>query len=136
MTAPAFIHSHRVTYSECTVGDHVYHARYLDMLEEARGEFCRAAGVSLLDLQARDMIFPVIECHLKYLAPARYDDVLAIEVRLTELSRVRLAFTHRVTNQSGALLLEATTFHACTGLPGKPRRIAPEVVEKIRAFQP
>jgi len=28
-----FVHTHRVTYAECTVGNHIYHARYLDLLE-------------------------------------------------------------------------------------------------------
>jgi acyl-CoA thioester hydrolase len=117
------------------VGDHVYYARYLDLLEEARGEFLRAAGVSLLELQARDMIFPAVECHLQYKAPARYDDVLAIEVRLVEMSRVRFFFVYRVLNQAGTLILEGSSTHVCTDIPGKPRRAAPEVVEKIRAFQ-
>ena len=44
MNGPTFVHRHRVTYSECTVGDHIYHSRYLDLLEAARGEFMRHAG--------------------------------------------------------------------------------------------
>ncbi len=32
-----FQYQHRVVYAECTVGTHVYYARYLDMLEAARG---------------------------------------------------------------------------------------------------
>ena len=39
--AEPFRHHHRVTYAECTIGDHVYHSRYLDLLEAARGEFMR-----------------------------------------------------------------------------------------------
>ena len=44
MTLDMFRHTHRVTYAECTVGDHVYHSRYLDLLEAARGEFMRSLG--------------------------------------------------------------------------------------------
>ena len=33
-----YIYTHRVTYAECTVGNHIYHSRYLDLLEAARGE--------------------------------------------------------------------------------------------------
>ena len=39
--AVPFRHPHRVSYAECTVGNHVYHSRYLDWLEAARGEFIR-----------------------------------------------------------------------------------------------
>ena len=58
--AVPFRHSHRVSYAECTVGNHVYHSRYLDWLEAARGEFIRALGATVLQWQERDAIFPVI----------------------------------------------------------------------------
>ncbi len=55
-----FRHHHRVTYSDCdcTMGNHVYHARYLDILEAARGEFFRAAGVPLASLHQLELFFP------------------------------------------------------------------------------
>ena len=45
-----FRYTHRVTYAECTVGDHIYHSRYLDLLEAARGEFMRASGWTVLQI--------------------------------------------------------------------------------------
>ena len=109
----AFRHQHRVTCSECTVGKNVCHARYLDLLEAARGEFSRHTGNSLNELQNEDVIFPVIECRLRYKSPARYDDVLAIEARVTVAEKVRLNFGRRILNQNNFLILEAETFHAC-----------------------
>ena len=131
-----FRYQHRVTYAECTVGDHIYHSRYLDLLEAARGEFLRSLGRTVLSLQSDDYIFPVIEARLRYLAPARYDDLLTIEVRPTLAERVRLNFAHRILNQDNRLLLEAETFHCCTTRAEKPRRMPPELVEKLVALQP
>ena len=134
MPAEIFHHLHRVTYAECTVGNHVYHSRYLDQLEAARGEFCRALGEPLEQLQHTGFIFPVIECQLRYRAPARYDDLLTIELWLTELGRARLTFAYRVLGPAGKLLLEATTEHACTSLEEKPQRLPAPLVEKLRRF--
>src|SRR5882724_12051566 len=100
MSALVFRHTHRVTYAECTVGDHIYYARYLDLLEAARGEFFRQLGVTFLEWQVRDTTFPVIECRLRYKSPARYDDVLAIEVWPTLAEKVRLNFSYRILNQA------------------------------------
>ena len=50
--ASFFCHQHRVSYAECTVGNHVYHARYLDFLEAARGEWLRSLGAPVLHWQA------------------------------------------------------------------------------------
>ena len=133
MSAKVFIHQHRVTYAECTAGNHIYYSRYLDLLEAARGEFFRGLGMSLLKLQEQETIFPVIECRIRYLAPARYDDVLDLEVRPTKVERVRLNFAHRIL-KSGAPILEAETFHACTGLDEKPRRIPDDLAKLLQLW--
>jgi acyl-CoA thioester hydrolase len=127
-----FRHPHRVSYAECTVGNHVYHSRYLDLLEAARGEFIRSLGPTVLHWQEQDVIFPVIEARLRYKSPARYDDLLAIEVWPTLIKRVRLNFGHRILNQNGKLILEAETFHACTGIDEKPKRMPEELGAKLK----
>lgn len=132
--AEPFRYQHRVTYAECTVGNHIYHARYLDLLEAARGEFLRALGPTVLSLQDADFIFPVIEVRLRYKFPARYDDLLTVEVRPTLVEHVRLNFGHRVLNQDGKLILEAETFHCCTSRDEKPKRLPVELVEKLQPF--
>ena len=133
MSVP-FRHPHRVSYAECTVGNHVYHSRYLDWLEAARGEFIRALGSTVLQWQERDVIFPVIEARLRYKSSARYDDLLTVEVWPTLIERVRLNFAHRITNQHGKLILEAETFHACTGVNEKPRRVPPELADQLAPY--
>jgi acyl-CoA thioester hydrolase len=132
--ANPFRHVHRVTYAECTVGNHVYHSRYLDLLEAARGEFLRSLGSTVLELQQRDFIFPVIEARLRHQFPARYDDLLTIEVWLMLVEKVRVNFGHRVLNQDGKLILEAETFHVCTGLNEKPKRVPEELARKLGPF--
>ena len=133
MIAEIFRHSYRVPYSLCTVGNHIYYSRYLDIIEAARGEFFRHLGSTFLELQEQGVIFPVFECRLQYHGAARYDDLLTIELWLAELGRVRQTFNYRIVNQEGRALVEATTVHACTDLDDKPRRI-PEALAK--ALQP
>ena len=134
MSGSVFRYIHRVTYAECTLGNHVYYSRYLDLLEAAPGEFFRHLGASLLHWQEQDTIFPVIECRLRYKAPARYDDTLTIELWPTTAEKVRMNFFHRILNQHGALILEAETFHVCTGLGEKPKRLPEELVAKLHPY--
>ena len=129
-----FVYTHRVTYAECTVGNHIYHSRYLDLLEAARGEYLRSLGATVLHWQNHDAIFPVVEAHLRYKAPARYDDLLAIEVWPALVEKIRVNFGHRILNQHGKLIMEAETFHVCTSREEKPRRLPEELAEKLRAL--
>ena len=126
-----FCHQHRVSYAECTVGNHIYHSRYLDLLEAARGEFLRSLGTTVLAWQEADCIFPVIEARLRYKLPARYDDLLGIEVWPTLAEGVRLNFAHRIRLPDGRLILEAETFHCCTSRAEKPRRLPPELLAQL-----
>src|SRR5512140_2334132 len=102
-----FRHTHRVTYAECTLGNHIYYGRYLEILETARGELFRHLGTPFLAFQAADTLFPVIECRLRYKSAAAYDDLLTIELWVTLARGVRLNLAYHLLNQSGALVLEA-----------------------------
>jgi acyl-CoA thioester hydrolase len=134
MVANAFHHPYRVLYADCTLGNHVYHARYLDLLEAARGAFFRHLGSTFLNWQEQDVIFPVIEARLCYKSPAAYDDELQTEVWVTVAERVRLNFGYRMVNKDQALVLEAETFHACTAREGKKPKRLPAVL--VAALQP
>jgi acyl-CoA thioester hydrolase len=132
MASPVHRYLHRVTYSECTVGDHIYYSRYLDLLEAARGDFFRALGATFLQWQGEDFIFPVIECHVRYKSPARYDDVLTIETWIAAAKGIRLNFGYRIQNAENQLVLEAETLHVCTGLNEKPKRLPERLTAMIK----
>lgn len=134
MSERPFRHQYRVPYADCTLGNHVYYARYLDLLETARGELFRHLGMTWLQWQERDTIFPVIEARLRYKAAARYDDVLTTEVRVTAVERIRLNFAYRVLNQKLAVVLEAETMHVCTAVNEKPKRLPEDLAALLRPY--
>jgi acyl-CoA thioester hydrolase len=134
MEPPVFEHHHRVRYAECTLGNHIYHARYLDLLDAARGEFFRALGHPLGQLQEEDIVLPVVEYRLRYLSPARYDEELTITVTVIDLRRVRVSFGHRVTGPDGRLILEAESTYACTSAQGHLRRLPTDLVGALQPW--
>ena len=134
MPAENFTHVHRVTYADCTVGNHVYYGRYPDLLEAARGEFFRYLGKSFLEYQEEGVIFPVSEVHLKYFAFAEYDDELRIECRLTAIRGARLGFGYRITKGEGVRILEGETLHGCVEASGRATRLPPALKERLQPY--
>lgn len=126
--------THRVSYSECTVGNHVYHSRFLDFLERARGELFRSLNCSVLQLQEEGVIFPVTHCEMRFRAMARYDDVLTVDLWLTELGRTRFSCASRIRNASETVLHEAVIRLACTDLQGKPCRLPVGLAEALKRY--
>jgi acyl-CoA thioester hydrolase len=134
MDTQTFRHPHRVTYADCTVGNHIYYSRYLDLLETARGEFFRQLGVPFLHWQEQETIFPVIECRVRYKSPARYDDLLSIELWPTAAERIRLNFAYRILNQVNTLILQAETHQVCTSLDDKPKRLPDDLIKSLHPY--
>ena len=121
----------RVTYADCTPGNHVYYGRYLDFLEAARGEFLRHLGLTFLELQKSGRIFPVIEAQLRYRGAARYDDVIAVEVSVVKAEGIRMDFAYRILGPDGTLLVEATTRHVCTSTEDKLQRLPADLLDRL-----
>lgn len=126
-SANRFEFLHRVTYSDCTVGNHVYYSRYFEIVEAARGEFFRCRGFSLQDLQGRDLILPVIEAKALYHAPARYDDALVVYLSISELSLLRIHFLYEIALVSGLTIMKGETRHVCTSILERPKRMPKEL---------
>ena len=134
MPGEIFNHRQRVIYAQCTIGNHVYHSRYLDILEGARGEFMRALGYPLQRLQNEDFIFPVISLRMKFIAPARYDDELEIQLSLRDVSRLRMTVFHKIIGPTGQTLVEAETDHVCTSIHEKPKRMPQELLAACERY--
>ncbi len=134
MAENIFRWDYRISYAECTVGNHVYYSRYLDLLERARGEFFRHIGKPLTILQQEDITFPVLECQVRYHAPARYDDLVRIEIGVKVAQGVRVGFLQRILSQDGRCLVECETLHICAFIEGKPRRLPKELAELLAHY--
>ena len=95
----------RVRYAETDQMGVVYHSNFFYYFESSRAESIRQLGYTYVDIEKMGIIMPVIEVHCKYLAPARYDDLLTVKTILKELPVAhRIEFHHEVLNENKKLL--------------------------------
>jgi acyl-CoA thioester hydrolase len=121
----------RVIYGDTDQMGIVYYANYLRFFEAGRTEFIRAKGLRYRDFEASYQLWlPVTEANVRYLQPARYDDLLRVETSLEELRRVSATFGYRLLREDGTLLVTGRTVHACIDLQGKLRRL-PEALASL-----
>ncbi len=126
----------RVYWEDTDAGGVVYYANYLRFLERARTEWLRAHGFmqSALALDP-GVLFSVVEVNIRYLKPARLDDLLLISCVVALDGAASLGFTQRIHRdvENGVLLAQAqvrvacvsaTTFSACRVPPAILREIS------------
>jgi acyl-CoA thioester hydrolase len=126
------IHSIRVIFGDTDQMGVVYYANYLRYFEAGRAELLRAIGSSGRHLDELGIGFPVIEAHCRYRRPARYDDLLALEVSAEVAGAARLRFRYAL-RRDDELLAEGTTEHACVDRSGRPRRTPEELLRRFAA---
>jgi acyl-CoA thioester hydrolase len=124
----------RVIYGDTDQMGVVYYANYLRYFEASRNEFIRAKGMRYRDFEVEyGLVLPVIEAHVGYKQPARYDDLLTIEISLAEVRRASARFEYRVVRDDGALLATGHTVHACVDGAGRVKRMPKELLERLSA---
>jgi len=124
----------RVIYGDTDQMGVVYYANYLRYFEAARNEFIRAKGLRYRDFEERfGLLLPVAEASVSYRSPARYDDLLTVEISLGEARRASARFEYRLLRDDGTLLCTGHTVHACVDRAGKVQRLPKELVEALSA---
>lgn len=99
----------RVRYGETDKMGIVYYGNYATYLEQGRTEWLRDMGFSYKWMETNGIHLPVVELHIKYKAPARYDDVLKITTTLKKIPTYRIEFSYQIHNQKGQLLITGDT---------------------------
>ena len=120
----------RVRYPETDQMGVVHHSHYLNWFEVGRTELMREAGCSYAGMESEGIWMPVIEASCRYASPARYDEMIRVRTRLTEVTRVTARFEYRVERESdGKLLATGSTRHASIDRAGVPCRMPPRLLE-------
>ena len=111
----------RVRYAETDQMGMVYYANYLIWMEVGRSDLCRQCGFSYRDLEREEQAFlAVAEATCRYLAPARYDEEILVETKLSRVKSRVVEFTYRI-KRGETLLAEGRTVHVVIGPDGRPR---------------
>lgn len=122
----------RVRYAETDQMGVVHHAVYFVWFEHLRTEYFRKMGIPYGKLEEGGVFFPVLESGCRYKEGARYDGVVKVTGWIREPTGARVRIDYRV-EQEGRTLAEGFTVHARTDAEGRPGRIPPGIMEKLRA---
>src|SRR5512136_2447024 len=117
----------RVRYAECDPMGFVHHSKYFEYFEMGRTELLRAAGFRYRDLEEQGVLFVVARTACTFRRPARYDDLLKLQVRIVRQTRARIDHEYRLLRE-GVVLCEATTTLACVDRNGRPTAIPEYIV--------
>ncbi len=134
MTKP-FTHYLRVRYSECDAQQIVFNAKYAEYVDIAATEFTRAIWGDYADVLAQGIDNQVVSLKIDWQAPAKFDEVLAIQVDVEHIGNTSYAFKLYFSNHAKETrLAEATIVYVCVDSKTYQKKALPEHLrEKLAA---
>jgi len=114
----------RIYYEDTDAGGVVYHANYLHYMERARTEYLRDLGIEQ-DTLSRDhgIIFAVRSVEVRYLVPARFNDLLRVSVSLPVGRGASVSFYQTVCRGDDTLVTARVRVVSLDPVSLRPRRI-------------
>jgi acyl-CoA thioester hydrolase len=131
--ATAFRWPIRVYWEDTDAAGIVFYANYLKFFERARSEWLRSLGFEQEILRARTgLAFVVTDTALRYVEPARLDDVLEVTVEVGHVGLASLTVAQQA-RRADRLLAEGTIRVGCVDLGTfRPRRVPDDIAARIR----
>jgi len=100
----------RVRYAETDQMGVVYHANYLAWCDIGRTDLIRALGGKTYgQIEREGIALAVVEAHLRYVKPARYDDLIRVTTRVTEVRSRVVRFDYDINLADGGLIATGYT---------------------------
>jgi acyl-CoA thioester hydrolase len=133
-TPAEFVHELRVRYGECDPQGIVFNANYLAYFDVAFTELWRAAVGSWEEMVERGVDAVVAEANVRFLAPARFDDVIELRARIVQLGTTSLTTEIDVV-RDGEVLVEGRLRHVFVDVQGWGKTDMPDWIgEGLRRF--
>ena len=112
----------RVAYHEVDSMGRLYHGHYFTYFEKARLELLRASGQIYREMEEAGIYVVVSHCECRFLAAARYDELLTVRVRVKEVGGARIKHEYEVWNQD-LLVAQGYATLAMVDRDGKVHRL-------------
>lgn len=99
----------RVRYAETDQMGFAYYGNYPQYYEVGRADAMRKLGTTYKDMEEKGVVMPIVDMHIKYIRPARYDDLLTVKTIVSDLPASRMHFDYEIYNEEGRLLNKGYT---------------------------
>lgn len=123
-----------VRFCETDLMGIVHHGNYLTYFEAARVTYLKRRGVAYDTWIERGINLAVAEINVRYRRPAKFDDTLHIDTRITEITRVTVTYAYAL-RRGEEVLAEGETKLACVGPDLRLKRLPSDVVESLLAAE-
>ena len=128
-------YEHHAKYYETDQMGIIHHSNYVKWMEEARMDLMEQIGLSYKQMEAMEIISPVLSISVEYHSMVHFDDTVVIQTKLVKYNGVKMELEYVMTDkETGELRTTAKSSHCFLNRSGKPislKRAYPELDTKF-----
>ena len=129
------IYERKINYYETDAMQIVHHSNYIRYMEESRTYSLAKVGLPYSKMEEEGVLIPVLGVNCQYKHPARYEDVILVDVKVKEYTGVKIIMEYKITNkETGELILTGESKHCFTDTNIKPislKKVRPDMHEMM-----
>lgn len=104
----------QVQFAETDMAGVMHFSNFFRLMEEVEHAFWRSIGLSVtIDEPNQSFSWPRVQAGCEYFAPVRFEDVLDLRLRLTEVGEKSLKFEIEFSNKGKRVALGSVTTVCC-----------------------
>lgn len=126
---------HKVRYYECDRMGVTHHSNYIRFMEESRIDMLDRIGYGFEKMEAEGVVSPVTEVHCNYKKTTTFQDEIAVEVYVEDISALKLKIGYVMTCR-GEIVFTGSSVHCFieNGRPVVIDRRFPGFVEALAPY--
>lgn len=128
-------YEHHAKYYETDQMGIIHHSNYVKWMEEARMDLMEQIGLSYKQMEAMEIISPVLSISVEYHSMVHFDDTVVIQTKLVKYNGVKMELEYVMTDkETGELRTTAKSSQCFLNRSGKPislKRAYPELDTKF-----
>jgi acyl-CoA thioester hydrolase len=125
----------RVRFAETDAQGVAHNASYFVWFEVARVDYLEQIAGGYPKVRAEGIEALVLECHVRYRVPARFDDRLLVHARCVDLRGARFRYEYAI-ERDGELLADGWTAHGVVDATSfRPTRVPSWLAQAIAAAE-
>lgn len=126
---------YRVRYFDADPMGYCNNANYPKFYEMGRDELFREIGLPYTEVERGGFMLPLADLHVRYVKPAKYDDLLTITTSVQVRPTAKIIFNYSIHNQHNDLINEGYTTLVFVDINSRrPVRMPAFVSEKIEKY--
>ncbi len=128
-------YEHHAKYYETDQMGIIHHSNYIKWMEEARMDLMEQMGLSYKEMEAMEIISPVLSISCEYRSMVHFDDVVVIETKLAKYNGIKMEVEYMMRDkETGEVRTTGRSSHCFLTRAGKPislKRSYPEIDTKF-----